>query len=76
MSEERRDVAMAERLVKARDSIRRQLGAVIIGQETVVEEVLGSQNPSSVTGARLRNHATGEQSSVPLTEIVPRLKSS
>src|ERR1700679_378121 len=32
--------------------------------DTVVEEVLGSQNPSSVTGARLRNHATGEQSSL------------
>ena len=40
MSEDRRDVAMAERLVKARDSIRRQLGGVIIGQEAVVEEVL------------------------------------
>src|SRR3984957_4026392 len=40
MTEKRRDVAMAERLVKARDSIRRQLGAVIIGQESVVEEVL------------------------------------
>jgi MoxR-like ATPase len=40
MTEERRDVAMAERLVKARDSIRRQLGAVIVGQESVVEEVL------------------------------------
>jgi MoxR-like ATPase len=40
MTEDRRDVAMAERLVKARDSIRRQLGAVIVGQESVVEEVL------------------------------------
>ena len=40
MSEDRRDVAMAERLVKARDSIRRQLGGVIVGQEAVVEEVL------------------------------------
>jgi MoxR-like ATPase len=40
MTDERRDVAMAERLVKARDSIRCQLGAVIIGQEKVVEEVL------------------------------------
>ncbi len=39
-AEERRDVAMAERLVAARDSIRRQLGAVIVGQESVVEEVL------------------------------------
>jgi MoxR-like ATPase len=39
-AEEPRDVAMAERLVKARDSIRRQLGAVIVGQENVVEEVL------------------------------------
>ena len=39
-TEERRDVAMAERLVSARDSIRRQLGAVIVGQESVVEEVL------------------------------------
>jgi MoxR-like ATPase len=38
--EERSDVAMAERLVKARDSIRRQLGAVIVGQDSVVEEVL------------------------------------
>jgi len=36
----RRDVAMAERLAEARDSIRRQLGAVIVGQESVVEEVL------------------------------------
>jgi len=35
-----RDVAMAERLSAARDSIRRQLGAVIVGQEAVVEEVL------------------------------------
>ena len=40
MTEDSRDVAMAERLVKARDSIRRQLGAVIVGQESVVEEVL------------------------------------
>ncbi|MFI5362458.1 MAG: AAA family ATPase [Elusimicrobiota bacterium] len=40
MTEDRRDVAMAERLVKARDSIRRQLGAVIVGQDSVVEEVL------------------------------------
>ena len=31
---------MAERLVDARNSIRRQLGAVIVGQESVVEEVL------------------------------------
>src|ERR1041385_6392473 len=36
----RRDVAMAERLVSARDSIREQLANVIIGQENVVEEVL------------------------------------
>jgi len=35
-----RDVAMAERLVKARASIRRQLSAVIVGQDAVVEEVL------------------------------------
>ncbi|MEK7382800.1 MAG: AAA family ATPase, partial [Elusimicrobiota bacterium] len=34
------DVAMAERLVTARASIRRQLSAVIIGQDAVVEEVL------------------------------------
>jgi MoxR-like ATPase len=40
MKQESRDVAMAERLVSARDSIRRQLGAVIVGQESVVEEVL------------------------------------
>jgi MoxR-like ATPase len=40
MKQETRDVAMAERLVSARDSIRRQLGAVIVGQEAVVEEVL------------------------------------
>jgi MoxR-like ATPase len=40
MTDQRRDVAMAERLVKARDSIRRQLGAVIVGQDSVVEEVL------------------------------------
>jgi len=39
-TEQRRDVAMAERLAKARDSIRRQLGEVIVGQEAVVEEVL------------------------------------
>ncbi|MBI3563577.1 MAG: AAA family ATPase, partial [Elusimicrobia bacterium] len=39
-TETRRDVAMAERLAQARDSIRRQLGAVIVGQEAVVEEVL------------------------------------
>lgn len=39
-TQERRDVAMAERLTQARDSIRRQLGAVIVGQEAVVEEVL------------------------------------
>jgi MoxR-like ATPase len=39
-TDQRRDVAMAERLAKARDSIRRQLGEVIIGQESVVEEVL------------------------------------
>jgi MoxR-like ATPase len=36
----RRDVAMAERLTAARDSIRRQLSSVIVGQESVVEEVL------------------------------------
>jgi MoxR-like ATPase len=36
----RRDVAMAERLTAAKDSIRRQLSAVIVGQEAVVEEVL------------------------------------
>jgi MoxR-like ATPase len=36
----RDDVAKAERLAEARDSIRRQLGAVIVGQEAVVEEVL------------------------------------
>src|ERR1035437_1762448 len=40
MTDDRRDVAMAERLVAARDSIRRQLGAVIVGQENIVEEVL------------------------------------
>jgi MoxR-like ATPase len=39
-TEARRDVAMAERLTAARDSIRRQLSAVIVGQESVVEEVL------------------------------------
>ncbi|NNN06986.1 MAG: AAA family ATPase [Elusimicrobia bacterium] len=38
--ETRPDVALAERLAAARDSIRRQLSAVIVGQETVVEEVL------------------------------------
>ena len=38
--ETRQDVALAERLAAARDSIRRQLSAVIVGQETVVEEVL------------------------------------
>ncbi|MDE2490843.1 MAG: MoxR family ATPase [Elusimicrobia bacterium] len=35
-----RDVAMAERLVRARDKVRRQLSSVIVGQEAVVEEVL------------------------------------
>ena len=30
--------------------------------DTVVEDVLGSQNPSSVTGVRLKNHATGAKS--------------
>ncbi|HAZ08456.1 MAG TPA: AAA family ATPase, partial [Elusimicrobia bacterium] len=35
-----RDVAMAERLVQARASIRRQLCAVIVGQEAIIEEVL------------------------------------
>ena len=35
-----RDVKMAERLVSARASIRRQLSTVIIGQDAVVEEVL------------------------------------
>jgi MoxR-like ATPase len=39
-TEARRDVAMAERLTAARDSIRRQLSSVIVGQESVVEEVL------------------------------------
>ncbi|MDE2141067.1 MAG: MoxR family ATPase [Elusimicrobia bacterium] len=39
-TEARRDVAMAERLTAARDSLRRQLSAVIVGQESVVEEVL------------------------------------
>ncbi len=39
-TDQRRDVAMAERLAQARESIRRQLGAVIVGQESVVEEVL------------------------------------
>lgn len=34
------DVAMAERLVEARASIRRQLSTVIVGQDRVVEEVL------------------------------------
>ncbi len=38
--ETRQDVALAERLAAARDSIRRQLSVVIVGQETVVEEVL------------------------------------
>ena len=37
---------------------------VSILYDTVVEDVLGSQNPSSVTGVRLRNHATGEQSTL------------
>ena len=32
---------------------------VSILYDTVVEEVIGSQNPSSVTGLRLKNHATG-----------------
>ncbi len=36
----RRDTAMAERLVEAREAIRRQLGLVIVGQDAVVEEVL------------------------------------
>ncbi|MDE2510961.1 MAG: MoxR family ATPase [Elusimicrobia bacterium] len=39
-TEARRDVAMAERLTAARDSLRRQLSAVIVGQESAVEEVL------------------------------------
>ena len=38
--EPRRDLELAERLVKARESIRRQLSQVIVGQESVVEEVL------------------------------------
>lgn len=38
--ETRPDVVLAERLAAARDSIRRQLSAVIVGQESVVEEVL------------------------------------
>ena len=38
--ESRRDVAMAERLTEAKASLRRQLSAVIVGQEAVVEEVL------------------------------------
>ena len=40
MTGDRSDVAMAERLLKARDLIRRQLSAVIVGQEAVIEEVL------------------------------------
>jgi thioredoxin reductase (NADPH) len=35
---------------------------VSILYDTVVEEVIGSQNPSSVTGLRLKNHATGATS--------------
>ena len=35
---------------------------VTILYDTVVEEVLGSHNPSSVTGLRLKNHATGAAS--------------
>jgi len=38
--ETRRDVEMAESLARARDSIRRQLASVLVGQESVVEEVL------------------------------------
>ena len=34
------DLAMAERLTQARDSIRRQLREVIVGQDLVIEEVL------------------------------------
>src|SRR3954466_13953337 len=39
-TETRHDVEMAERLVEARKSIRRQLSSVIVGQDAVVEEVL------------------------------------
>ncbi len=40
ISQQKEDLAMAERLTQARSSIRRQLSAVIVGQDAVVEEVL------------------------------------
>jgi MoxR-like ATPase len=40
MSADTRDLDLAQRLSGAREAVRRQLGAVIIGQEQTVEEVL------------------------------------
>jgi MoxR-like ATPase len=40
MSAETRDLDLAQRLSGAREAVRRQLGAVIVGQEQTVEEVL------------------------------------
>ncbi len=40
MSPETKDLDLAKRLSAARDAVRRQLGAVIVGQDVAVEEVL------------------------------------
>jgi MoxR-like ATPase len=40
MSADTRDLDLAQRLSGAREAVRRQLGAVIVGQEQTVEEVL------------------------------------
>jgi thioredoxin reductase (NADPH) len=52
----RRNVLRADKTNQARLAAHPK---VSILYDTVVEEVIGSQNPSSVTGLRLKNHATG-----------------
>ncbi len=57
----RRDALRSEKILQKRLFAHPKIEVV---WDTVLEEVLGTENPNSVTGARLRNVKTGENSEV------------
>ncbi len=62
----RRDELRAEKVLQKRLLENEK---ITVMWDTVLEEVLGEENPKSVTGARLRNVKTGEESEVEVDGI-------
>jgi thioredoxin reductase (NADPH) len=62
----RRDEFRAERILQERLFANRKVEVI---WDSSVEEILGSQNPSSVTGVRIRNVKTGEVRDIALDGV-------